>query len=87
MQYGGGQGYDSGVLKSVEYRPLLRHLYYNEGAIYWMREFALQSQTKSTHLGGDNGWDINYKTYDFDFMDGADTENGTSLSLIRLVDE
>lgn len=82
LQYGGGVNYTSGVLPSnLAARPLLRELYYNEGAIYWMR--AWHASTSSMHANGENGWDINYKTYDFDFMDAG--ENTTSLSYIRLV--
>ena len=85
LQYGFGDTYDSGNYK-WESAPLLNNLFSNEGAIYWMQAYAMQKQTGSTHTEGDNGWDVNYKTYDFDFMDADDHQNARSLSLIRLVD-
>ena len=89
LQYAFGDTYFS-ALVDWKNAPLLNSLYFNEGAIYWMQAYATRNQTGSTHDGGDNAWDINYKTYDFDFMD-ADTrddanQNSRSLSLIRLVD-
>ncbi len=89
LQYSFDDTYDNGQYDWVN-APLLNSLFSNEGAIYWMQTYATQTNTGSTHAGGDNAWDINYKTYDFDFMD-ADTrnnahQNSRSLSLIRLVD-
>ena len=85
LQYAFGDTYYS---TSIDWTnaPLLNSLYFNEGAIYWMRAYATQAQTGSTHDEGDNAWDINYKTYDFDFMDADNGQNDRSLSLIRLVD-
>ena len=83
LQYSFGNSFYSGVL-SWAYSPLLYNLYTNEGAIYWMRAYATQANTGSSHASGDNAWDVNYKTYDFDFMDVEG--NSRTLSLIRLVD-
>lgn len=83
LQYSFGNTFYSGFL-SWAYSPLLYNLYTNEGAIYWMRGHATQANTGSSHASGDNAWDVNYKTYDFDFMDVDG--NTRTLSLIRLVD-
>ena len=91
LQYSFGDTYNEGKYP-WENAPLLNSLFSNEGAIYWMQAYATHDQTGSTHSGGDNAWDINYKTYDFDFMDaeinasGTSHQNSRSLSLIRLVD-
>lgn len=85
LQYSFGDTYDAGDYP-WQNAPLLNSLFSNEGAIYWMQAYATQANTGSTHTNGDNAWDINYKTYDFDFMDAASGQNDRSLSLIRLVD-
>ncbi len=91
LQYSFGDTYNDGDYPWAN-APLLNSLYSNEGAIYWMRTYATKSETGSTHTNGDNAWDINYKTYDFDFMDAdinaryGTHQNSRSLSLIRLVD-
>lgn len=69
-------------------RPLLYNLPTNEGAIYWAQD-EIHNMTGSTHAY-DNGWDINYKTYDFDFMEAIDKNltagsNRYSACYIRLV--
>lgn len=64
-------------------RALLRNLNTNEGAIYW----AHSRVNEITDYGGKdaNSWDINYKTFDFDYMDA--TQNGTPACYIRLVQD
>lgn len=54
---------------SVPERALLFNLYNNEGAISWARG-EVANMPGSTH-DVDNGWDISYKTYDFDYMEAA----------------
>lgn len=88
LQYSFGDSFWTSVLENKS-APFLYNLYTNEGAIYWMRAYATQANTGSSHANGDNAWDVNYKIYDFDFMDAGPTaggENSRTLSLIRLVD-
>ena len=82
LQYGFGDNYSTLEIDQPR-RALLYHLYTNEGAIYWgARENAA---TAASNNKKSNAWDINYKTYDFDYMDAA--ENVTAATLIRLVQD
>lgn len=84
LQYGFGDSFWLGVLTgNIQYRPLLYNLYRNEGAIYWgYREVGRSAASNNKDT---NAWDINYKSYDFDYMDAA--ENATSACYIRLVQD
>lgn len=80
LQYGFGDTYSTSLIKNNQ-RPLLYNLNSNEGAIYW-------SYDETTVTGLDvptNSWDINYKTYDFDYMDAE--QNVTAACYIRLVQD
>ncbi len=79
LQYGFGDSYNDALRITSNRRPLLYNLYSNEGAIYWTQsQVNVSGYSKPT-----NSWDINYKTYDFDYMDA--TENVTSACYLRLV--
>lgn len=69
-----------GVMNStvIQYRPLLYNLPTNEGAIYWA-QYEVEDMPGSTHTY-DNGWDINYKTFDFDFMEAKSVNNAGTIS-------
>lgn len=77
LQYGFGNTYYGSKLNNNR-RPLLYNLYSNEGAIYWSHDLVDIGDDLSS-----NSWDINYKTYDFDYMD-ADV-NTSAACYIRLV--
>lgn len=74
LQYSFSDTFFPGLL-SNQYRPLLYNLNTNEGAIYWAQD-EVAGMEGSTHPY-DNGWDINYKTYDFDFMEAASVNKTT----------
>ncbi len=84
LQYGLNDSYWTTTLTGCEPRPLLYYLRTNEGAIYWAQS-EVSGIPDSTHPKGDNGWDINYKTYDFDYMEAAGNRN--SACYIRLVQD
>ncbi len=85
LQYSFSDTYFASVLDNSR-RPLLYNLNTNEGAIYWGQ--AEISNSALTGHSSDNGWDINYKTYDFDYMEAASStasSNRHSACYIRLV--
>ncbi len=78
LQYGFGNTYSTTRINQNR-RPLLYNLYSNEGAIYWS-----YNQTNVSGLTvPTNSWDINYKTFDFDYMDAE--QNSSAACYIRLV--
>lgn len=85
LQYSFSDTYFAYVLNNAR-RPLLYNLNTNEGAIYW-GQAEISNQTL-TGQSSSNGWDINYKTYDFDYMEAASASASTnrhSACYIRLV--
>lgn len=82
LQYSFGDTFWSTPLEQ-ERRALLYNLYTNEGAIYWAQ--SSKTMANSVHSGADNGWDINYKSYDFDYMESA--SNQYSACYLRLVQD
>lgn len=83
LQYSRGDSYNANLISDGR-RPLLYSLYSNEGAIYWGQALE-KSNLSSSGNSFDNAWDINYKTYDFDYMGGGD--NVTAACFLRLVQD
>lgn len=81
LQYGHGDSYNTLIISSNR-RCLLYNLWTNEGAIYWGQA---QVTCPTPNVDNTNAWDINYKSYDFDYMDAS--VNATSSSYIRLVQD
>lgn len=83
LQYGFGDTFNKDLIKNTQ-RPLLYNLNSNEGAIYWTQKLvnanAIDDYSKNV-----NSWDINYKTFDFDYMDAGENENAACY--IRLVQD
>lgn len=79
LQYSFGNTYFKYNVNTLQ-RALLYNLDTNEGAIYWARA---QVGVSGLGFANTNSWDINYKTYDFDYMDAS--ANTTPACYIRLV--
>lgn len=84
LQYSFGDTFWSTPLENAA-RPMIYNLYTNEGALYWGQ--AQISNKPVTNHSVDNAWDINYKTYDFDYMDSSSTNNTLSACYLRLVQD
>lgn len=81
-QYGFGDSYTEDKINRGDRAPLY-NLWSNEGAIYWGQK--KNDGTPASNGKDSNSWDINYKSYDFDYMDAE--ENKTSACFIRLVQD
>lgn len=84
LQYSFGNTFWSTPLETATRAPLY-NLYTNEGAIYWSQNNLHVTGRTGFNVDDVNAWDINYKSYDFDYMDAA--SNGTPTAYIRLVQD
>ena len=71
----------------VNYRPLFYDLYMRPGAIYWLqRGEANVRGSKEDAIG----WDINYFTFDFNYISASnlfDADNGSDACFVRCVEK
>lgn len=85
LQYSFGNDFWSTPLENATRAPLY-NLYTNEGAIYWAQaDLYVGNQPGFNNVTNVNAWDINYKSYDFDFMDSK--SNSTPSAFLRLVQD
>lgn len=84
LQYSFGNTFWSTPLETATRAPLY-NLYTNEGAIYWAHSDVRVSGREGFNVDNVNAWDINYKSYDFDYMDS--NSNGTPSAYLRLVQD
>ena len=71
-------------------RPLFYDLYMRPGAIYWLSGYDMATDADD-HTAPAIGWDINYFTFDFNFIHQSnlynDSSNGTDACFIRCVED
>lgn len=71
-------------------RPLFYDLYMRPGAIYWLSGYDMATDADS-HTAPAIGWDINYFTFDFNFIHEVNlyntSSNGTDACFIRCVED
>lgn len=84
LQYSFGDSFWSTPLQTSSRAPLY-NLYTNEGAIYWSQNNLYVKGREGFNVDYVNAWDINYKSYDFDFMDT--NSNTTPSGYLRLVQD
>ena len=84
LQYSFGNTFYSTPLSQAARAPLY-NLYTNEGAIYWSQNNLNVEGREGFNVKEVNAWDINYKSYDFDYMDTE--SNGTPSAYLRLVQD